>query len=240
VYTAFSGSHQDAIKKGMEALEAGDNAVWEVPYLPIDPKDVGRTYEAIIRVNSQSGKGGVAYVMKAEHGLDLPRRLQIEFSRVIQEVAETYGGEVTPEQIWDCFAVEYLRPGPVEIVGHQSVAEGDEHERLQVKLRLNGEERAAVGTGNGPIASFVDALAGFGVELRVLDYHEDALGAGADAKAACYIEAALGDRVLWGVGIHANIVRASLRAVTSAVNRAIALGLIDLSGSAGSLLAGDA
>ena len=227
VYTAFSGSHQDAIKKGMEALESTPGSLFEVPYLLIDPKDVGRTYEAIIRVNSQSGKGGVAYVMKAEHGLDLPRRLQIEFSRVIQEVAETHGGEVTPEQIWDCFAVEYLRPGPVEIVGHQSTAELDEHETLQAKLRLHGEERLAVGRGNGPIASFVDALAGLGIELRVLDFHEDSIGAGADARAACYIEAAVGDRVLWGVGIHSSIVTASLRAVTSAVNRAAAIGLVD-------------
>jgi 2-isopropylmalate synthase len=226
VYTAFSGSHQDAIKKGMDAIADQREGVWEVPYLPIDPKDVGRTYEAIIRVNSQSGKGGVAYVMKAEHGLDLPRRLQIEFSRVIQEVAETYGGEVTPEQIWDCFAVEYLRPGPVEVVGHQSVSETEENERLQVKLRLQGEDRTAVGTGNGPIASFVDALAGLGIDIRVLDYDEHAVGAGADARAACFIEAAVGDRVLWGVGLHPSIVTASLRAVASAANRAVAQGLL--------------
>ena len=226
VYTAFSGSHQDAIKKGMDAIETRREGLWEVPYLSIDPKDVGRTYEAIIRVNSQSGKGGVAYIMKAEHGLNLPRRLQIEFSRVIQEVAETYGGEVTPEQMWDCFAVEYLRPGPLEIVGHQSTAETEEHERLQVKLRLNGAERTAVGTGNGPIASFVDALGSLGIEIRVLDYDEHAVGAGADARAASYIEAAVGDRVLWGVGIHPSIVTASLRAVAGAVNRAAAQGLL--------------
>jgi 2-isopropylmalate synthase len=233
VYTAFSGSHQDAIKKGMEALAERGDGVWEVPYLPIDPKDVGRTYEAIIRVNSQSGKGGVAYVMKAEHGLDLPRRLQIEFSRLIQQVAETHGGEVTPEQIWDCFAVEYLRPGPLEIVGHQSTAEGDEDETLHAKLRLDGRDRSAVGRGNGPIASFVDALAGLGIELRLLDYHEEAITAGADARAACYIEAAIGDRVLWGVGIHASIVTASLRAVTSAVNRAVSAGLLEIAPAEG-------
>jgi 2-isopropylmalate synthase len=226
VYTAFSGSHQDAIKKGMDAIADQKEGTWEVPYLPIDPKDVGRTYEAIIRVNSQSGKGGVAYVMKAEHGLELPRRLQIEFSRVIQDVAETYGGEVTPEQIWDCFAVEYLRPGPVEVVGHQSISEKEETERLQVKLLLQGQERTAVGTGNGPIASFVDALAGLGIDIRVLDYDEHAVGAGADARAASYIEAAVGDRVLWGVGIHPSIVTASLRAVASAANRAAAQGLL--------------
>jgi len=226
VYTAFSGSHQDAIKKGMDAIAGHEDGAWEVPYLPIDPKDVGRTYEAIIRVNSQSGKGGVAYVMKAEHGLALPRRLQIEFSRVIQDVAERYGGEVTPEQIWDCFAVEYLRPGPVEVVGHQSISENEENERLQVKLLLQGQERSAVGTGNGPIASFVDALAGLGIDIRVLDYDEHAVGAGADARAASYIEAAVGDRVLWGVGIHPSIVTASLRAVASAANRAAVQGLL--------------
>ncbi len=228
VYTAFSGSHQDAIKKGMEAIEASQGPLWEVPYLLIDPKDVGRTYEAIIRVNSQSGKGGVAYVMKAEHGLDLPRRTQIEFSQVIQQLAEAAGGEVTPEQMWNCFAEEYLRPGPVEIVGHQSAAEADEQETLKAKLRLSGKERSITGRGNGPIAAFVDALAGLGIEIRVLDYHENAVGAGADAKAACYIEAALGDRVLWGVGIHPSIVTASLRAVTSAVNRAAAAGILEL------------
>ncbi len=226
VHTAFSGSHQDAIKKGMDAIEDQRGGVWEVPYLLIDPKDVGRTYEAIIRVNSQSGKGGVAYLMKSEHGLDLPRRLQIEFSRVIQEVAETYGGEVTPEQMWDSFSVEYLRPGPVEVVGHQSTAESEENERLQVKLRLNGVDRSAVGTGNGPIASFVDALGSLGIEIRVLDYDEHAVGAGADARAAAYIEAAVGDRVLWGVGIHPSIVTASLRAVAGAVNRAAVQGLL--------------
>jgi 2-isopropylmalate synthase len=227
VYTAFSGSHQDAIKKGMEAVEQSQGPIWEVPYLPIDPKDVGRTYEAIIRVNSQSGKGGVAYVMKAEHGLDLPRRTQIEFSKVIQEVAEAEGGEVTPEQIWECFAEEYLRPGPIEIVGHRSVEEAGAQETLEVKLRVKGGEQAVTGRGTGPIDSFVDALASLGIDLRVLDYHEHAVSAGADASAACYIEAAVGDRVLWGVGVHPSIVTASLRAVTSVVNRAIAAGLIE-------------
>ncbi len=229
VYTAFSGSHQDAIKKGMEALEAAGGRVWEVPYLPIDPMDVGRTYEAIIRVNSQSGKGGVAYVMKAEHGLDLPRRTQIEFSKAIQRVAETEGGEVTPEQIWACFAEEYLRPGPLEIVGHRSVEEeGEPGETLEATIRLAGVQRVVTGAGNGPIAAFVSALGQVGIDLRVLDYHEHAVTAGADASAACYIEAAVGDRVLWGVGIHPSIVSASLRAVTSAANRAIAAGLVEL------------
>ncbi len=227
VYTAFSGSHQDAIKKGMEAIEASAGPTWEVPYLPIDPKDVGRTYEAIIRVNSQSGKGGVAYVMKSEHGLDLPRRTQIEFSKVVQRIAESEGGEVTPEQIWTCFEEEYLQPGPLEIVGHRSVEEAGVEETLEAKLRVNGEERLATGRGTGPIDSFVDALAGLGIDVRVLDYHEHAVSSGADATAACYIEAAIADRVLWGVGMHPSIVTASLRAVVSAVNRAAAAQLIE-------------
>jgi 2-isopropylmalate synthase len=227
VYTAFSGSHQDAIKKGMEAIEASEGPTWEVPYLPIDPKDVGRTYEAIIRVNSQSGKGGVAYVMKSEHGLDLPRRTQIEFSKVVQGIAEAEGGEVTPEQIWACFEEEYLRPGPIEIVGHRSVEEAGAEETLEAKLRVNGEDRVATGHGTGPIDSFVDALAGLGIDIRVLDYHEHAVSSGADASAACYIEAAIADRVLWGIGVHPSIVTASLRAVVSAVNRAAAAELVD-------------
>jgi 2-isopropylmalate synthase len=238
VYTAFSGSHQDAIKKGMEAIEeAEDGAPWEVPYLPIDPKDVGRTYEAIIRVNSQSGKGGVAYVMKAEHGLDLPRRTQIEFSKAIQAIAEEEGGEVTPEQIWACFADEYLRPGPLEIVGHRSVEEGDDGETLEVRLRLNGAERVVSGRGTGPIDSFVDALGELGIDLRVLDYHEHAVSAGEDATAATYIEAAIADRVLWGVGVHPSIVTSSLRAVASAVNRGAVRGLVDLGAEQADILA---
>jgi 2-isopropylmalate synthase len=237
VYTAFSGSHQDAIKKGMEAVKHDPGPAWEVPYLLIDPVDVGRTYEAIIRVNSQSGKGGVAYVMKAEHGLDLPRRTQIEFSRAIQAIAETEGGEVTPEQIWACFAEEYLRPGPIEIVGHRSVEETGAQETLEVKLRADGTERVVTGQGTGPIDSFVDALAGLEIDVRVLDYHEHAVSSGADASAACYIEAAIGDRVLWGIGIHPSIVTASLRAVTSAVNRAVAQGLIE-TGQRSTLLSG--
>jgi 2-isopropylmalate synthase len=219
VYTAFSGSHQDAIKKGMEAHGAEGRVYWEVPYLPIDPKDVGRTYEAIIRVNSQSGKGGVAYVMKAEHGLDLPRRAQIEFSQAIQRIAEAEGGEVTPTQIWDCFEREYLAAGPLEVVRHRSV-EDEGVETLEVTVAVDGGERTLRGQGNGPIDSFVEALGELGIELRVLDYHEHATGVGADAKAAAYIEAAVGEHVLWGVGIHESIVTASLRAVASAVNRA--------------------
>ncbi|MPZ59732.1 MAG: 2-isopropylmalate synthase [Propionibacteriales bacterium] len=229
VYTAFSGSHQDAIKKGLEALErdaaaAGvpvDEYPWEAPYLPIDPKDVGRSYEAVIRVNSQSGKGGVSYLLKAEHNLDLPRRLQIEFSRVIQEHTDVEGGEVTAEEIWRTFTAEYLeRDRPLQLNSvHTSSAEG-EHDALTVNVYLDGERRTLQSEGNGPIAAFVNALNDVGYDVRVLDYAEHALSAGGDAQAAAYVECAVGDHVLWGVGVDANIVTASLKAVTSAVNRA--------------------
>ncbi|MGH8969103.1 MAG: 2-isopropylmalate synthase [Actinomycetes bacterium] len=229
VYTAFSGSHQDAIKKGLEWMErdaaaAGvpvDDFRWEVPYLPIDPKDVGRSYEAVIRVNSQSGKGGVAYVMKTEHKLDLPRRLQIEFSQVIQAHTDSDGGEVSPAQMWQVFESEYLsRRTPVALNSHHtSSAEGSDDE-LDVNVYLDGQQRALRGQGNGPIAAFVDALASVGHDVRVLDYAEHALSSGGDARAAAYVECAIGERILWGVGMDANIVTASLEAVVSAVNRA--------------------
>jgi 2-isopropylmalate synthase len=234
VYTAFSGSHQDAIKKGFEHLErdaaaAGktvDEITWAVPYLPIDPKDVGRTYEAVIRVNSQSGKGGVAYIMKTDRQLDLPRRLQIEFSQVIQAKTDADGGEVSPEQIWAVFADEYLPVpdapwGRFQLAGHRNEASVDGKDVLSVDVVVDGETRTVEAAGNGPIDAFVSALAGLGVEMRFLDYAEHALSAGGDAKAAAYIECAIGDRVLWGVGIDANIVTASLKAVVSAVNRAV-------------------
>ncbi len=230
VYTAFSGSHQDAIKKGFEALEldaksAGvpvDDHVWQVPYLPIDPKDVGRSYEAVIRVNSQSGKGGVAYVMKAEHHLDLPRRLQIEFSHVIQSVTDLGGGEISPKEMWDVFAGEYLdQVTPLKLIRHR-LAENDAagEASLTATVRIEDTEHEVTGNGNGPIAAFVDALASVGVDVRVLDYAEHALSAGDDARAAAYLECAVGGRVLWGVGIDGSIVAASLKAVVSAVNRA--------------------
>jgi 2-isopropylmalate synthase len=229
VYTAFSGSHQDAIKKGLEVLaaeaaEAGKSVRdmdWAVPYLPIDPLDVGRSYEAVIRVNSQSGKGGVSYVMKAEHQLDLPRRLQIEFSRVIQTHTDDAGGEVSPAQIWDAFSTEYLNPTtPVALLSHHTSAAIDEKDALSVEVRYNGETQILEGSGNGPIAAFVDALASIGIDVRVLDYAEHAMSAGGDARAAAYVECVVGDDVLWGVGVDPNIVTASLRAVVSAVNRA--------------------
>jgi 2-isopropylmalate synthase len=229
VYTAFSGSHQDAIKKGFEALDNSEEQLWEVPYLPIDPKDVGRTYEAVVRVNSQSGKGGVAYVLKQQWGLDLPRRMQIEFSRVIQEIAESEGGEVTPELIWKVFDSEYLsRKEPVELVGFNATdSSNGEGSTIEARLRVEGAERVAAGQGNGPISAYVNALAeSYAFDLRVTDYHEHALSEGAAAKAASYIELASGDRVLWGAGIDPNIVSASLQAVTSAVNRAAAAGAL--------------
>ncbi|MEV5709185.1 2-isopropylmalate synthase [Actinoallomurus sp. NPDC052274] len=229
VYTSFSGSHQDAIKKGFDALErdaaaAGvpvDEFRWALPYLPIDPKDVGRSYEAVIRVNSQSGKGGVAYIMKTEHSLDLPRKLQIDFSRVVQEHTDGEGGEVTPEQMWEIFEREFLTNGPrVGLLAHRASSRVDEKDVLNVDLRINGEIREIEGIGNGPISAFIDALAAVGVQARVLDYTEHALSAGSDAKAAAYVECQVGDEVLWGVGIDDNTVTASLKAVLSAVNRA--------------------
>jgi 2-isopropylmalate synthase len=238
VYTAFSGSHQDAIKKGFEHLErdaaaAGrtvDEIGWAVPYLPIDPKDVGRSYEAVIRVNSQSGKGGVAYIMKHEYHLDLPRRLQIEFSQVVQQVTDVQGGEVAPAQMWQIFADEYLPSDPADgtapwgrfrVHGMRATSEDDGSAQLSVDVEDAGVPVRLEGSGNGPIAAFVDALAGLGVDVRVLDYTEHAMSAGGDAKAAAFLECAVGDRVLWGVGVDPNIVRASLKAVVSAVNRAI-------------------
>ncbi|MFI1676764.1 2-isopropylmalate synthase [Streptomyces sp. NPDC020607] len=233
VYTAFSGSHQDAIKKGFDALEsraaaAGktvDDVEWAVPYLPIDPKDVGRSYEAVIRVNSQSGKGGIAYVLKNDHKLDLPRRMQIEFSRIIQAKTDTEGGEVTPGAIWSVFQDEYL-PNPanpwgrIQVKNGQTTTDTDGVDRLTVDATLDGADTVLTGTGNGPISAFFDALQGIGIDVRLLDYQEHTMSEGASAQAASYIECAIGDKVLWGIGIDANTTRASLKAVVSAVNRA--------------------
>jgi 2-isopropylmalate synthase len=218
VYTAFSGSHQDAIKKGMEALPR-DYTVWEVPYLPIDPKHVGRTYEAVIRVNSQSGKGGVAYIMKAEHGFDLPRRLQIEFSKTIQTITEDSGTEISPKDMWEAFESQYLR-GDWQLDTHELVSDAGTT-RISARLSVAGNARTVTGSGNGPIAAFVNALrTGFGVEIDVVDYAEHALGQGADAGAVAYVETVDGEGTTrWGVGAHSNIVTASLRAVLSALAR---------------------
>ena len=227
VYTAFSGSHQDAIKKGFEALEAEAAGAgvpfasypWAVPYLPIDPHDVGRTYEAVIRVNSQSGKGGVAYIMKAEYRLDLPRRLQIEFSRVVQAHTDTEGGEVTPAQMWDIFSAEYLTDGPLALLDHQSSSVVESKHALTAEISADGQAQQIDGVGNGPISAFCDALATIGIEARVLDYTEHALTQGTDAQAAAYVECEIGGQVYWGVGVDTNTASASMRAVLSSVNR---------------------
>lgn len=237
VFTAFSGSHQDAIKKGLEAMQNKadaqgvgiDDLVWAVPYLPIDPKDVGRSYEAVIRVNSQSGKGGIAYLLKTEHSLDLPRRLQIEFSRVVQNVTDTEGREVTGEDIWNIFVDEYL-PAPLDnneldtwgrfaLLGTNVKSHHGESDTLAVDMTDNGEKISLEGTGNGPIAAFVNALTQHDVQVRVLDYTEHALSEGGDAQAAAYVECQVGDEVLYGVGIDPSITTASLKAIISAVNR---------------------
>ncbi|RSN47342.1 2-isopropylmalate synthase [Amycolatopsis sp. WAC 04197] len=229
VFTAFSGSHQDAINKGLDALKAAadkagtpvDEHPWEVPYLPIDPKDIGRNYEAVIRVNSQSGKGGVAYIMKAEHQLDLPRRLQIEFSKVVQRHTDTEGGEVDPATMWNAFSAEYLElKTPLELVRQHVRDNGDGEYDITATVRVEGDEHEVTGRGNGPIAAFFDALSTVGFDLRLLDYSEHTLSPGDDARAASYIECAISDRVYWGIGIDPSIVTASLRAVVSAVNRA--------------------
>ncbi|MHB8467078.1 MAG: 2-isopropylmalate synthase, partial [Acidimicrobiales bacterium] len=220
VYTAFSGSHQDAIKKGIEALPT-DTDVWEVPYLPIDPKHVGRTYEAVIRVNSQSGKGGVAYVMKAEHGLDLPRRLQIEFSKTIQLVTEESGTEISPAEMWDRFDAEYLGDdGPVRLLSHE-VTTTDDGARLTAQLLVDGEHKTVIGNGSGPLAAFVHGLSEeLGITIDIKDYSEHAVSSGSDATAVAYVEALDdGGTLRWGVGMHSSILSASLRAVISAVNR---------------------
>ncbi|WP_327345837.1 2-isopropylmalate synthase [Streptomyces europaeiscabiei] len=233
VYTSFSGSHQDAIKKGFDAMEASakeqgrtvDDIEWAVPYLPIDPKDVGRSYEAVIRVNSQSGKGGIAYVLKNDHKLDLPRRMQIEFSKLIQAKTDAEGGEVTGGDIWAVFQDEYL-PNPenpwgrVQVSNNQSTTDKDGVDTLTVEAEVDGAQTTLVGTGNGPISAFFHALQGIGIDARLLDYQEHTMSEGASSQAASYIEVAIEDKVLWGIGIDANTTRASLKAVVSAVNRA--------------------
>ena len=223
VYTAFSGSHQDAIKKGFEAIERTDGSLWEVPYLPIDPADVGRTYEAVIRVNSQSGKGGVAYVLKTDHALELPRGLQVEFSQVIQAITDADGGELGSTALRNAFDVEYLGSmEPLELLTYRveaSAAEG-EPDGVLASIRLNGEVLTIQGEGNGPISAFVQALDDqCGIAVSVRDYHEHAMGHGATTTAAAYVEVELDGDTSWGVGIHPNIVTASLRAIASGINR---------------------
>jgi 2-isopropylmalate synthase len=221
VFTAFSGSHQDAIKKGFDALARRNDELWEVPYLPIDPKDLGRSYEAVIRVNSQSGKGGVAYLLKADHGFDLPRGLQVEFSKIIQHWTDKTGKEVTSADIWRMFQETYLADDGLTLVEYRTLPDA-EGRLLTATIRVDGKERAIEGRGNGPVDAFVDALKKAGIaDLAVEDYREHALGAGANAKAAAYVEAKTPDgRTLFGVGVDRSIVEASLRAVTSAAARA--------------------
>ncbi len=236
VYTAFSGSHQDAINKGMDVMKidadaAGadvDDITWAVPYLPIDPKDVGRSYEAVIRVNSQSGKGGIAYIMKHDHGLNLPRRLQIEFSQSVQKVTDGEGGEVSPKEMWDIFQEEYLAPvTPLERIRQKvTAAETDGGEDTVVAvLKVDGVEKEITGSGNGPLAAFVSGLDTLGYTVAVRGYTEHAMSSGDDANAAAYVEADVTrpdgtTALVWGVGIAPSITAASLRAVVSAVNRA--------------------
>lgn len=248
VYTSFSGSHQDAIKKGFAArakqveaakatgldAEAAETAVpWSMPYLPIDPHDVGRSYEAVVRVNSQSGKGGVSYLLRQSHNLDLPRRLQIEFSRIVQRHTDTYGGEVNAERLWELFVDEYLPVkaaapqaglapwGRYELKGATLTSAGDDESILTVTIRDNGERRLLTASGNGPLAAFVSALEQTGVSVRILDYAEHALSEGRDARAASYVECEIDGQVLWGVGIDPSIATSSFKAVISAVNRAL-------------------
>ena len=236
VYTAFSGSHQDAIKKGFEAMQntADDHGVsvddleWAVPYLPIDPRDVGRSYEAVIRVNSQSGKGGVAYLMKNDHHLDLPRRLQIEFSQVVQQRTDTEGGEVSSGAMWQIFQDEYLpvdeqaaKWGRFEIFSTATRSELGSDVSLTVKMRDGDDTRQFEGVGNGPIAAFLSILGRDGVEVRLFDYVEHTMAASGDARAAAYVELEVNGKTLWGVGIDPDISTASLKAIVSAVNRAL-------------------
>ncbi|KAA9395027.1 2-isopropylmalate synthase [Kocuria coralli] len=236
VFTAFSGSHQDAIKKGFEAMadDARDQGVstedleWAVPYLPIDPKDLGRSYEAVIRVNSQSGKGGVAYLLKTDHGLDLPRRAQIEFSGVVQKHTETTGTEISGERLWGIFQDEYLpagstgtRWGRYLITSIRTTSEADGDTRLDIGLEVDGRQVERTGTGNGPIDAMIQVFQEVGIDLRLLDYSEHTLSAAADAHAASYVELAVGERILWGAGIDSSTTRSSLKAIVSAVNRAV-------------------
>jgi 2-isopropylmalate synthase len=236
VYTAFSGSHQDAIKKGFEAMAAQaeaenthvDNLVWAIPYLPVDPKDLGRSYEAVIRVNSQSGKGGVAYLLKKDHNLDLPRRLQIEFSGVVQHKTDADGGEVTSEALWTIFQDEYLpaadpahKWGRFELTGSRTESDFNGTLKLSVDLRDGSETSRVDAEGNGPIDAFLKLMAERGIEVELFDYVEHTLSAGGDAKAAAYVELNVNGTRLWGIGIDSDISTASLKAVVSGINRAV-------------------
>ncbi len=225
VYTAFSGSHQDAINKGMKAIKKANHPRWEVPYLPIDPQDVGRTYEAIIRINSQSGKGGIAYVMQADYGLNLPRNLQIEYSGMIQKITDTEGQELPAKRIYDEFISAYVdQPGArLKFVDHQTISEGAHRRKLEATIIDSGKEVGIEGSGTGPIDGFVDALSRYvGIDLTVLDYSEHSMQRGSNAAAICYMEVEHPGGKLFGAGINTNIVAASLEAIVSAANRILA------------------
>ncbi|ATJ83777.1 2-isopropylmalate synthase [Halomonas beimenensis] len=221
VFTAFSGSHQDAIKKGMAARRENPDGVWEVPYLPIDPLDVGRSYEAVIRVNSQSGKGGISYLLEQEHGIELPRRLSIEFSQVVQEVADRLGKEITSEMIYQAFVDEYLdQREPFALVSHRMSSEPDSPTvTLEATIEERGARRTIQGQGNGPLAAFIKALAAEGHDVEIIDYHEHSRGQGADAEAIAYVEVRVGGEAVFGVGTDESITSASIKGVMSAINR---------------------
>ena len=214
VFTAFSGSHQDAIKKGFKAIKKSNNPKWEVPYLPIDPADLGRSYEAVVRINSQSGKGGVAFLLEKDHGVSLPRRLQISLSQKIQKLADETGKEITSSQIWEIFEVNYLKPkNNFSYIKHSSTSDGDLHS-LKLEMNMDAKAIKIEGTGNGPIDSFINGLSNqFGFDIKVADYHQTAISSGSDAKAAAYIELEKDGKTFWGVGIHPNTTRASFDSI---------------------------
>ena len=225
VFTAFSGSHQDAIKKGLTEMRNSNQEIWEVPYLPIDPQDVGRSYEAVIRINSQSGKGGVAYLLEKDHGLSMPRRLQIEFSQVIQKVADDSGKEISPSDVWEKFQSTYLNDsGAYEFIEHNinshANADGTQSDEIKIGLKVNSQIISIEGIGNGPIDAMIDALKNhFSMDIKISDYHQHAISSGSDAKAVAYSELLLNGQSVWGVGIHQNTVIAGLQSVISGLNR---------------------
>ena len=225
VFTAFSGSHQDAIKKGFDAMRESNDPKWRVPYLPIDPEDVGRNYEAVIRINSQSGKGGVAYIIEKDHGLSLPRRLQIDFSGIIQKMADETGKELEADLIWETFNKTYIEViGKCEYSNHEIISKIDENNKqideINLNLKINGKDEKLYGKGNGPIDSFIDALSTkFKLNLKVSDYQQNAISSGSDASAAAYIELLIKDKTFWGVGINSNTVVASFQAIINGINR---------------------
>ena len=225
VFTAFSGSHQDAIKKGLTEMRNSNQEIWEVPYLPIDPQDVGRSYEAVIRINSQSGKGGVAYLLEKDHGLSMPRRLQIEFSQVIQKVADDSGKEISPSDVWEKFQSTYLNDsGAYEFIEHNinshANADGTQSDEIKIGLKVNSQIISIEGMGNGPIDAMIDALKNhFSMDIKISDYHQHAISSGSDAKAVAYSELLLNGQSVWGVGIHQNTVIAGLQSVIGGLNR---------------------